>query len=368
MDSRVRGRTRIPHDDDVGVTRPVPLDLEVLDRITDGVFVLDRDWTCVFMNEAGGRLVGHHPAHLIGRNIWEAFPDAVGSIFEQRYRWALDHQEVVEFEEYFVPLDKWLSVRVFPCPDGLTITYQDSSVRRFAEDALRQSVVHAQTAQTSYQDLRRPGLPPEEPRRRPSAVAGHPPRRRTQGSGASPAPPGAARPADRTGQPFALRRPAPGPLDPARNDATVAHWVALPVAVAALGVVAALWTVLIGSADPDGTHSVAQAVVGPPSSRRWWPPGSASPSDWPTAPPGPAARPSRKWSAAMLAEATLQASEERLFQFLDAIPVGVFIASAGGKPFYVNVEGRCLLGRGLAPGVGNDHLTSPTGGTPTSST
>jgi PAS domain S-box-containing protein len=49
-------------------------------------------------------------------------------------------------------------------------------------------------------------------------------------------------------------------------------------------------------------------------------------------------------------------SENRLFQFLDVMPVGVFIASPGGRPYYTSDEGERLLGRGVVPGIGGDDL------------
>jgi PAS domain S-box-containing protein len=49
-------------------------------------------------------------------------------------------------------------------------------------------------------------------------------------------------------------------------------------------------------------------------------------------------------------------SEQQLFQFLDALPVAVFIASPGGRPYYANDEATRVLGRGVAPGVGAGEL------------
>jgi len=50
------------------------------------------------------------------------------------------------------------------------------------------------------------------------------------------------------------------------------------------------------------------------------------------------------------------ASESRLFQFLDALPVGVFITSEAGLPYFANTEAVRLLGRGLRPDVGGESL------------
>ena len=56
------------------------------------------------------------------------------------------------------------------------------------------------------------------------------------------------------------------------------------------------------------------------------------------------------------AERETRESENRLFQFLDVMPVGVFIASPGGRPYYTSDEGERLLGQGVVPGIGGDDL------------
>jgi PAS domain S-box-containing protein len=63
-------------------------------------------------------------------------------------------------------------------------------------------------------------------------------------------------------------------------------------------------------------------------------------------------------AAAELSEAEREAreGEHRLFQFLGALPVAVFIASPGGRPYYANDEATRLLGRGVAPGIGAGEL------------
>jgi adenylate cyclase len=42
--------------------------------------------------------------------------------------------------------------------------------------------------------------------------------------------------------------------------------------------------------------------------------------------------------------------EPRLFRFLDALPVAVFVASPGGQPYYANEEAKRVLGQGVVPG------------------
>ncbi len=48
-----------------------------------------------------------------------------------------------------------------------------------------------------------------------------------------------------------------------------------------------------------------------------------------------------------LAEAALRESERKLAQFLEALPVGIFVIDANGKPYYVNQMAQQILGKGI---------------------
>lgn len=49
------------------------------------------------------------------------------------------------------------------------------------------------------------------------------------------------------------------------------------------------------------------------------------------------------------AEEAVKASERKLAQFLDAVPVGVIVIDATGKPYFVNQKAQELLGKGVVP-------------------
>jgi PAS domain S-box-containing protein len=52
----------------------------------------------------------------------------------------------------------------------------------------------------------------------------------------------------------------------------------------------------------------------------------------------------------------LRASESRMAQFLEAIPVGIGIVDAAGRPYYANQQGIQLLGQGIDPAVPPDRI------------
>jgi PAS domain S-box-containing protein len=51
------------------------------------------------------------------------------------------------------------------------------------------------------------------------------------------------------------------------------------------------------------------------------------------------------------AESALRESEQRLAQFLEALPVGVFVVDAKGQSYYANQTSQQILGRGIIPGL-----------------
>jgi PAS domain S-box-containing protein len=52
----------------------------------------------------------------------------------------------------------------------------------------------------------------------------------------------------------------------------------------------------------------------------------------------------------------LRASESRMAQFLEAVPVGIGIVDAAGRPYYANQRGIQLIGKGIDPAVPPDQI------------
>jgi len=64
----------------------------------------------------------------------------------------------------------------------------------------------------------------------------------------------------------------------------------------------------------------------------------------------------RNITAKKRASEVVRESEQRLFKFLEALPVGVFILDENGNPFHANQVARQLLGKGIIPQVHSDEL------------
>jgi anti-anti-sigma regulatory factor len=112
--------------------------ISILERIADGFLAFDGEWRITFLNQRAAQLMPRlqkSPRELVGRNIWEEFPDLVGTKAYEEYHRALAEQTPVAFELFYPPLDGWLEIRAFPSEDGLSVYFQDITERRRAEEA-----------------------------------------------------------------------------------------------------------------------------------------------------------------------------------------------------------------------------------------
>ena len=104
----------------------------VLETMTDAFFSVDHEWRFTYVNAEAERLLGRGRDELLGRVLWDEYPQALGTSFEDDYRRAVDEGVPVSFEAEYPGLG-WYDVRAWPQPDGLSVYFHDISARRRAE-------------------------------------------------------------------------------------------------------------------------------------------------------------------------------------------------------------------------------------------
>lgn len=117
-------------------------DFQVLDHITDGVMLLDRQWKFRNVNRTAARLLKRPSTELIGREIWAEYPDLVGSSYEKAYRLAAETGLPSTATEFYAPLDTWFEARAFPCEGGITVLVRDVTEARAMSERLSDHASH----------------------------------------------------------------------------------------------------------------------------------------------------------------------------------------------------------------------------------
>jgi PAS domain S-box-containing protein len=108
----------------------------ILDSIQGGFIATDRDFYITYINHTAAKIRDYEPADLIGRNIWEVFPNYRNTLSKENYRKVMKERVPIGFEMPGEHQDKWYSVSVSPSSQGILIHWQDISARKQGEAAL----------------------------------------------------------------------------------------------------------------------------------------------------------------------------------------------------------------------------------------
>ncbi|MDT7713241.1 MAG: hypothetical protein QOG46_1963 [Pseudonocardiales bacterium] len=126
----------------------------ILRSITDAFVAVDLAWRFTYVNDpALERMRARLGSELrredvLGRGMWELFPEAVGTEFYDRYQEAMRERHPVQFEAYLATSGEWIEVHAHPSDAGLSVYYREVGARRRVE-AENESRAHQQAVVAS---------------------------------------------------------------------------------------------------------------------------------------------------------------------------------------------------------------------------
>src|SRR4051812_15645655 len=95
---------------------------DILDGIGEAFFALDRGWRIVYFNRACEDFFGAARDQVLGRVVWDVYPETVETEFQRRYYQVMRERRATEFQiESAVRPGRWLDVRAFPTRQGLGV-------------------------------------------------------------------------------------------------------------------------------------------------------------------------------------------------------------------------------------------------------
>jgi PAS domain S-box-containing protein len=120
---------------------------ELLNQAADGVIAVDRDWRCTVVTARAVERLGRPTEAIRGRQLWDAFPECVGTPLEEQARRAMHEGVAAELDPQGPPGGPWRHVRVVPLRRGMAIVFPHvSSAHAVHIQRLAAIVQHADDA------------------------------------------------------------------------------------------------------------------------------------------------------------------------------------------------------------------------------
>ncbi|MFZ5643113.1 MAG: PAS domain S-box protein [Bacillota bacterium] len=107
--------------------------VDILESMSDAFIALDQKWRLIYLNKVAENITQRPRETMIGKNIWEVFPDAFGTRQYHMYKRVMEERLAVNFELSGIFSDKIFDVSAYPSPDGISIFYKDVTGRRKME-------------------------------------------------------------------------------------------------------------------------------------------------------------------------------------------------------------------------------------------
>lgn len=111
----------------------------ILESISDAFVAIDSKWNYTYVNEKALDLLDKKWQDIIGKNVWETFPESVDKPIYKACQRVVSEKCPTTIEQYNAVLDRWFDNRIFPSRDGVTIYFQDITHRKRTEDMLRKN-------------------------------------------------------------------------------------------------------------------------------------------------------------------------------------------------------------------------------------
>ena len=121
-----------------------------VDRITDGFLVIDRDWKIVYLNHYLETVIDRPRIDLIGKNVWQEYPQLVDSDIYHNYHEAMLTGRPIHFEAFEQVFHRWWEIHVYPDATGLSIFIKNIDERKQIETEQQALLAELTALQARY--------------------------------------------------------------------------------------------------------------------------------------------------------------------------------------------------------------------------
>ncbi|AHM60786.1 PAS domain-containing protein [Flammeovirgaceae bacterium 311] len=111
----------------------------IIENIADGFLIINRNWEFVKANKVFEEIVGVERQQVLGKSLWDVFPDNGTYQYPKAYRRAMLEHATSYFIDYNVEAQRWYEGTAYPSEEGLTVLFRDITEKKQAEEKIRES-------------------------------------------------------------------------------------------------------------------------------------------------------------------------------------------------------------------------------------
>jgi PAS domain S-box-containing protein len=135
---------------------PLPPELVLVEGLRDALLLLTSDWRISFLNARARRAVeavGLDPRALVGRELWESFPDFRDSPAAAALHRARAGEGPVHFDHHDAARDRWFEIDAMAAGSGVAVYGRDVTQARRADEARAASEAELRAAHRRLEEL-----------------------------------------------------------------------------------------------------------------------------------------------------------------------------------------------------------------------
>ena len=126
----------------------------ILESISGGFFACDNQYVITYWNHAAEIGTGLSAKNVLGKNVFEVFPNAADAPLGEKYRLAMETKTYQSFETSYKDerFEAWYDIRIYPAENGLSIFFQDITEKK-REQRQKEILVEISAAISSSKHL-----------------------------------------------------------------------------------------------------------------------------------------------------------------------------------------------------------------------
>lgn len=102
--------------------------IKIMEGISDGFFALNRGWEFTFANNETQKIISSDKIELLGKGIWEVFPQIIGSLTYEKMQEAMARDEAVHWEaDGFTMTNQFYEYHAYPFNEGLSVFFRNNT-------------------------------------------------------------------------------------------------------------------------------------------------------------------------------------------------------------------------------------------------